>query len=96
VPGFQPVAGTVGVLDLDADADGLLGRAAGARVFAGYAGWSPGQLEEELAEDAWIVVDATPGDAVTADPERLWADVLARQPGRVAWLARFPDDPSMN
>jgi putative transcriptional regulator len=94
--GFQPVSGRVGLLDLDTDADDILGRVVGARVFAGYAGWGSGQLEEELAEGAWFVLDALPGDAVTDDPGALWRMVLRRQPDRLAWLAHFPDDPSQN
>jgi putative transcriptional regulator len=66
------------------------------RVFAGYAGWAPGQLEGEVLQDAWFVVDAQPGDVFTADPVGLWHRVLRRQPGDLALLATFPDDPTMN
>ena len=62
-----------------------------ARVFAGHAGWGPGQLEGELEVPGWIVVDAEPGDAFTTDPDELWRTVLKRQPGRLSWLANFPD-----
>jgi putative transcriptional regulator len=34
-------------------------------VFLGHAGWGPGQLEGELAEDAWAVVEAIPDDALS-------------------------------
>lgn len=94
--GFRPVAGALGVLDLDADSESLLGRLAGARVFAGYAGWSPGQLEAEIASGAWVVVDARPDDLLTEQPGGLWRSVLKRQPGRLAWLAGYPADPEMN
>ena len=40
-----------------------------ARVFAGYAGWSAGQLEAEMADDAWHAAPAVPGDVFTDDPE---------------------------
>ncbi|MEX1178454.1 MAG: YqgE/AlgH family protein [Nitriliruptor sp.] len=66
------------------------------RIFAGYAGWAPGQLESELAQEAWIVVDAEPGDVFTGDPSGLWHAVLGRQPGQLRLLATFPDDPSQN
>ena len=66
------------------------------RVFSGYAGWGPGQLEGELSEGAWYVVDALAGDVFSIDPEGLWAEVLRRQPGRLAWLATYPPDPSLN
>src|SRR5580765_4725083 len=52
-----------------------------ARVFAGYAGWGPGQLEQELEESSWIVEPARPGDVFSPDPERLWSDVLRRKGG---------------
>ena len=66
------------------------------RVFAGYAGWGAGQLEDEIAAGAWLVIDARPGDVMTADPEALWSDVLRRQGGRLAAVATFPADPSLN
>ena len=66
------------------------------RLFAGSAGWTPGQLEDELAEGAWWLVDAAAGDVGTADPDALWATVLRRQRGEVAWFANHPEDPSAN
>lgn len=66
------------------------------RLFAGSAGWAPRQLDEEVAEGAWWVVDASPDDVVTSDPAHLWAAVLRRQRGEVAWFANHPDDPSAN
>jgi len=66
------------------------------RLFAGYAGWAPGQLEHEVWHGAWLVVDAEPSDVFTARPETLWSDVLARQPGRLRLLADFPPDVALN
>ena len=66
------------------------------RVFAGYAGWGPEQLEAELEESAWIVLPPDWGDLFCEDPERLWSQVLARQGGRLAMLATFPPDLSLN
>ena len=66
------------------------------RVFAGYAGWAPGQLQDELVRGAWVVVDARADDATTAQASTLWRDVLARQGGQLARLSRLPDDPSVN
>jgi putative transcriptional regulator len=60
------------------------------RLFAGYAGWGPGQLEDEVEERAWFVVDAGPDDALCADPANLWERVLRRQPGRMRIFATFP------
>lgn len=62
------------------------------RLFSGYAGWSGGQLEGELLMGGWIVVDAEPHDAFTAEPRELWHRVLGRQPGPIGWLGTFPDD----
>ncbi|MFA9443836.1 YqgE/AlgH family protein [Egicoccus sp. AB-alg6-2] len=66
------------------------------RVFAGYAGWGPGQLEAEVDAGAWFTVDADPADVFTADPGRLWQAVLRRQPDELALFATFPEDPSLN
>jgi putative transcriptional regulator len=66
------------------------------RVFVGYAGWGPGQLEGELAEEAWVVADPRPADLWSADPEGLWERVLRRQGGTTAWLSLHPLDPSGN
>ncbi len=68
-----------------------------ARVFAGYAGWGPGQLEMELtAEGGWIVEPALPSDPFTAEPGALWSAVLRRKGGQYAMLATMPVDPSLN
>jgi putative transcriptional regulator len=66
------------------------------RVFAGYAGWSVGQLEAEVEEGAWWVCDALPGDAFTPAPELLWRDVLRRQGPPLALVASYPPDPLLN
>jgi putative transcriptional regulator len=68
----------------------------GVRVFAGYAGWGSGQLEAEIAEGAWFVVPALPGDAMSSRPNDLWRAVLRRQPGRLKLFANYPDDVSAN
>ena len=66
------------------------------RLFSGYAGWGPGQLEAEIAEQAWWVLPAEPGDAFAAHPETLWYEVLGRQRGRLSWYRHYPDDPALN
>jgi putative transcriptional regulator len=84
------VTASVGLLDPDrADAD--LRRA---RVFAGYAGWAPGQLEMELSEEAWIVEPAAPDDPFSEGD--LWSDTLLRKGGQYALVASMPADPSLN
>jgi putative transcriptional regulator len=82
-----------------ADADGpdqLDGAIRRARVFAGHAGWGPGQLEEELAEEAWIVEAPRREEIFTEDPEALWSTVLRRKGSRFALLATMPPDPTLN
>ena len=67
-----------------------------ARVFTGYSGWGPGQLESELSSNGWFVVDALPEDVFTPAPEQLWEEVLHRAGGRYAWFSTYPADPRMN
>jgi len=69
---------------------------AGVRVFSGYAGWGAGQLESEIEEGSWYVVPSAPGDLLSAEPESLWRKVLRRQVGELAYVATFPEDPTMN
>src|SRR5215472_17540791 len=84
--GWHPLDGTaepsrLGLVDLDAPPGLLASAIASLRVYAGYAGWSAGQLQAEIDEGAWYVLPAEPGDAFSADPERLWPAVLRRQGG---------------
>ncbi len=94
--GVQRLFGGIGVVDLDAPPLLVAPEVAGLRIFAGYAGWSEGQLEGEIARGDWYVLDAEPRDAFTDDPETLWASVLRRQRDSLALVAFYPDDPSMN
>jgi putative transcriptional regulator len=93
---WRSVLGELGTLDLTAEEADLVGRVRGLRVFAGYTGWSAGQVEGELEVSAWFVVDAEAGDALGPRPMDLWHDVLRRQGGWLASLAAYPDDPSNN
>lgn len=92
-------AHVVGTLDLARKADELDAwglSAADVRVFRGYSGWGPGQLDHELSRPGWLVVDAEIADVFTRRPGDLWRRVLARQRAPIAWLAQFPDDLSAN
>lgn len=86
---------SVGFLPAEVDPD-VLGELRQARVYAGYAGWGPGQLDGELAAGSWIVEPALPEDVFTDDPESLWSDVLRRKGGPFGLLAAMPPDPSLN
>ena len=93
--GWRQMAGRVGLVDLDRPPPPA-GELAGLRVFAGYAGWSAGQVEAELEEGAWLVVDARDGDLVSPQPELLWHEVMRRQQGDLRFWSTFPDDPTIN
>lgn len=94
--GTESVSEGLVVVDLSLDPEPLAPMVTGLRVWTGYAGWAAGQLEEEVAQDAWFVVDAHESDVMTPDPNGLWRSVLARQPGTLGWFSNFPDDPAHN
>ncbi|MFG2496652.1 YqgE/AlgH family protein [Streptomyces sp. NPDC048441] len=94
--GWRRVHGAIGLVDLDTPPELLAPALGSLRIFAGYAGWGPGQLENELAEGAWYVVESEPGDVSSPDPERLWRAVLRRQRSELAMVATYPDDASLN
>lgn len=94
--GWRSMFGRVGLVDLDVPVETLQHAITGLRVFAGYAGWSPGQVEAEIEEGSWLVLDADEHDLVAANPWELWRTVLRRQGGDAAMLATYPDDPGMN
>jgi putative transcriptional regulator len=100
--GVEPIVGNVAYLPPEIPPDELpVGRA---RVFAGYSGWGPGQLEDELEGElegelkipSWIVAAALPDDVFAADPDELWRTVLRRQGGKFNLIASMPYDPRLN
>jgi putative transcriptional regulator len=93
---LSSVAGEVASADLAADPALVAGDVHTVRVFRGYAGWGPGQLDDEIEAGAWLVLDPVTADVFTSHPETLWRDVLRRQDGRLAWLADAPDDLAWN
>jgi putative transcriptional regulator len=96
VLGFNRVSGAVGTVDLSGEPEKLRESLVSVRVFAGYAGWAPGQLEGEITGGSWFVFDALPGDAFVNRPDDLWPMVLRRQGGLLAAVAIFPADPAAN
>lgn len=90
-----PLFGALGFPALDEPED-VAAMTARRRVFAGYAGWGAGQLENELGRDDWIVEPSRADDAFTDAPGELWADVLRRKGGIYELVARIPEDPSVN
>jgi len=95
-PGWRPVFGTIGLLHLDTPVEIVEGAYDDLRIFAGYAGWAPGQLQAELAAGMWHVTDAAYDDVFGRDQRQLWRRVLRRQAGELAWFATWPDDPDLN
>ncbi len=92
--GVETVVGSIGFIPGDGEPDDL--PIARIRVFAGYSGWGPGQLEAELEESSWIVVPAEPEDVFAPDPDELWRAVLHRKGGKYTLIATMPFDPSLN
>lgn len=93
---LTPISGLIASTDLSADPAIVAAHVDRVRVFRGYAGWGAGQLDSEIGEGAWLVLDAQIDDVFSDRPEELWHDVLRRQPGRLSWLALAPPDLSMN
>jgi putative transcriptional regulator len=96
LPGWSAVLGDLGTVDLHLGPDGVADGLDGIRFFAGYSGWGGGQLEAELAEGAWLVVEAATDDVFAPEPDVMWRAVLRRQGGKTAMLADFPTHPSLN
>lgn len=89
------VFGSIGFLVEEVSAD-LEPDIVRARVYAGYSGWGPGQLEAEMATGSWIVDPAREEDVFTDEPDLLWSRVLVRRGPEYERLSRMPYDPSMN
>jgi putative transcriptional regulator len=93
---WREVVAKVATIDLSVAPDDQPVALDGARLFSGYSGWAPDQLEAELAEGAWFVLDALASDVFCVEAERLWHDVMRRQGGELSLLATFPSHPSHN
>jgi putative transcriptional regulator len=96
IPGARHVAGRIVMVDLDADPDAVEPFVEGVRIFAGYSGWTVGQLEGEIERDDWVVLSALPSDILVEPRVDLWARVLRRQPLPLPLLATHPIDLSRN
>ena len=94
--GIRRLFGGIGVVDLDAPPPLVASEVGGLRIFAGYAGWTAGQLEGEIRTGSWYLVEAEARDAFTDSPADLWVRVLRRQRNELAFVSTFPSDPSLN
>jgi putative transcriptional regulator len=66
------------------------------KMFAGYAGWSPGQLESEMKRDAWLTHPASIELVFETSPEKLWSVILNKKGLKYKILAQMPEDLSWN
>jgi putative transcriptional regulator len=96
VPGLRPVQGRIAMVDLDAEPDSIAPFVEGVRIYAGYSGWTIGQLDGEIERDDWIVLSALPSDVLVEPRVDLWSRVLRRQPLPLSLLATHPIDVSRN
>ncbi len=94
--GWQQLDHALGVVDLETPTELVDNSLAGLRVYVGYAGWGADQLRGEIAEGSWYVVASEPSDWFRVDTATLWRDVIARQPGTLAWHVTRPGDPELN
>jgi putative transcriptional regulator len=84
------VTGQLGTLDPDAGNVSVRRL----RVYAGYAGWAAGQLDDELSQEAWVVAPANEDDPFAEGD--MWSRALERRGGVYRLLATMPPDPSQN
>jgi putative transcriptional regulator len=95
--GTTMVIGSIGVVDLSREPDEVAAELTGLRLFSGYAGWGPGQLDKEIDAGGWVVVDADPTDVLTEEAEALWPGVLGRQSDpALRRLALYPAEITLN
>lgn len=93
--GWTPVQGPVGLIDMRAEPPALPPSIESVRIFAGSSGWDAQQLDREIREDAWFVVQSRAADVFTTEPHTLWREVLRRQP-RYSLYAFSGTDTSQN
>ena len=95
-PGFRPLVGRLGLVDLDVPPELLRPRAAGSAGLRRLRGVGAGPARGRGRGRRVFVVAARADDPFSADAQRLWRSVLRRQPGELAWVSTAPEDPSMN
>ncbi|MDB5263832.1 MAG: hypothetical protein JWQ14_3115 [Adhaeribacter sp.] len=66
------------------------------QFFLGYSGWSPGQLEEEIENNVWIVNNKATDNLFNLNQDTLWREILKQMGGKYKVLANYPIDPSLN
>ncbi|WP_242918873.1 YqgE/AlgH family protein [Pontibacter liquoris] len=84
---FEKLRTLIGTGDLDP---------ANIRFFLGYSGWTPGQLQEEIDKNVWIVNNNAADKLFNLEADKLWRNVLRDMGGKYKVLANYPDDPRLN
>lgn len=95
-PGWRRLFANVGLLHLDTPVEIVTGAYQDLRIFAGYAGWQPGQLRDEVLAGMWHVVPAQYLDVFGSTPLGLWRAALRRQLGGLAFFSTWTEDPDLN
>lgn len=89
-PYLNRLANRLVLVDLNASPAELASELDGIRIFAGYAEWAPGQLDDEILRGDWFVTPALPSDVVAPAGADLWGDVMRRQAMPLPLFATFP------
>ncbi|MDK8878674.1 YqgE/AlgH family protein [Corynebacterium sp. MSK008] len=89
-PYLNRLANRLVLVDLNASPVELAPELDGVRIFAGYAEWAPGQLDDEILRGDWFVTPALPSDVVASAGADLWGDVMRRQAMPLPLFATFP------
>lgn len=95
-PGWRRLFDTVGLLHLDTPLEIVTGAYRDLRIFAGYSGWSAGQLQSEISQGMWHVASAEYDDVFGRRPLGLWRAVLRRQQTEVALFSTWLENPELN
>ncbi len=95
-PGWRHMFDSVGLLHLDTPIEIVKGGYLDLRIFAGYAGWSAGQLEDEITEGMWHVIESDYADVFSDHPLDLWRSTLRRQRSEIALFSTWTEDPELN
>jgi putative transcriptional regulator len=66
------------------------------KFFAGYSGWSPGQLEHEIADNSWIVSTLDDSKIMRSDSSAVWKETLEHLGDIYKTWPNFPNNPAFN
>lgn len=66
------------------------------KIFNGYSGWAPSQLETEIAAKMWTIVDVYNLDYTSSSNQNLWKNIMQNLGGEFLIWANAPDDVTMN